>query len=101
MNPGQVFHALIQERSFSNGGRESARRRTAFGVLAAVQVTLIAAITVGLAVLVSLAGAVTGPGGQSAAVAHGYGVALRVAAAALAAVAAVMTMRNQPVKETS
>ncbi len=57
--------------------------------------------TVGLAVLVSLAGAVTGPDGQPAAVAHGYGVALRVAAAALAAVAAVMTMKNQPVKETS
>jgi len=101
MKPNHLIHVLIQERSFSNKERGSARRRTAFGVLAAVQVTLIAAITVGLAVLVSLAGAVTGPGGQSAAVAHGYGVALRVAAAALAAVAAVMTMRNQPVKETS
>src|SRR5437763_5777871 len=56
MNPGQVFHTLIQERSFSNGGRESAHRRTAFGVLAAVQVTLIAAITVVLASV----GAVTG-----------------------------------------
>jgi MFS family permease len=75
--------------------------RRAGAVVGLVNTAMETGPTVGLALLVSLASAVTGPGGQPAAVANGYGVALRVAAAALAAVAVFIAMKNQPMKEES
>jgi predicted MFS family arabinose efflux permease len=52
--------------------------------------------TVGLALLVSLAGTVSGPDAGPAALAHGYGIALRAAACVLFAAAVAMTVATTP-----